>query len=53
MILAGNSLIFPGFLVNLGLFRSVDAGSSWEKLSILWPVGMPLGRAHALAIVPA
>lgn len=37
---------------NHGLFRSADAGSTWEALSIPWPTGIQLGRANALAIVP-
>ena len=36
---------------NKGLFRSADAGSTWEELSIPWPVGTRLGRAHALVVV--
>lgn len=37
---------------NHGLFRSTDAGVSWENLSIPWPTGMQLGRAHALLVMP-
>lgn len=37
---------------NHGLFRSADAGSSWEELPIPWPNGIRIGRAHALVVVP-
>jgi len=37
---------------NKGVFRSVDAGSSWEALPICWPQGLHIGRANALMIVP-
>jgi len=36
---------------NQGIFRSEDTGFTWEKLSIPWPSGMRLGRAHALVAV--
>ncbi len=36
---------------NQGVFRSKDAGFTWEELSILWPSGMQLGRANALVAV--
>jgi hypothetical protein len=36
---------------NQGIFRSGDAGISWEKLAIPWPSGMQLGRANALVAV--
>lgn len=36
---------------NKGLFRSADAGSTWEELPIAWPAGIRLGRAHALVAV--
>ncbi len=36
---------------NKGVFRSADAGTSWEALPIRWPQGLPLGRAHALVVV--
>lgn len=36
---------------NRGVFRSVDAGSSWEAMSIRWPQGLRFGRAHALVVV--
>src|SRR5260370_39947805 len=36
---------------NQGVFRSIDAGFTWEELSILWPSGMQLGRANALVAV--
>jgi hypothetical protein len=37
---------------NLGVFRSADAGSSWEALPIRWPQGLGIGRANALIVVP-
>jgi photosystem II stability/assembly factor-like uncharacterized protein len=36
---------------NKGLFRSADAGLTWEALSIRWPSGTRIGRAHALVAV--
>lgn len=36
---------------NKGVFRSADVGLSWEALSIRWPTGTRLGRAHALVVV--
>jgi len=36
---------------NRGLFRSADAGSTWEELPIPWPADTRLGRAHALVAV--
>ncbi len=33
---------------NQGVFRSKDAGSTWEKLAIPWPSGRILGRVNAL-----
>jgi hypothetical protein len=36
---------------NKGVFRSADAGSSWEMLPIHWPQSMRFGRAHALVVV--
>ena len=36
---------------NKGLFRSADAGSTWEELPIPWPADTRLGRAHALVAV--
>ncbi len=36
---------------NKGLFRSADAGSTWEELPIAWPPDIRLGRAHALVAV--
>jgi len=36
---------------NKGLFRSADAGSTWEELLIAWPADIRLGRAHALVAV--
>jgi hypothetical protein len=37
---------------NKGVFRSADAGSSWEALPIHWPQGLHIGRANALVVVP-
>jgi photosystem II stability/assembly factor-like uncharacterized protein len=36
---------------NKGLFRSADAGSTWEELPIPWPAGTRIGRANALVVV--
>ena len=36
---------------NKGVFRSADSGSNWEAMTILWPVGTRLGRAHGLVVV--
>jgi photosystem II stability/assembly factor-like uncharacterized protein len=36
---------------NKGIFRSSDAGVSWEALRIHWPTNFQMGRVHALAIV--
>ncbi len=36
---------------NKGVFRSADAGSTWEKLPIHWPVGTQIGRVNALIVV--
>ncbi len=36
---------------NRGVFRSADAGASWEAMPIRWPQGMRFGRAHALVAV--
>jgi hypothetical protein len=38
---------------NNGLFRSADAGLTWEALPIRWPDGTRIGRAHALVAVQA
>jgi len=38
---------------NKGVFRSVNAGSSWEAIPIQWPTDMSIGRAHALVVIPA
>ncbi len=35
---------------NKGIFRSGDAGASWEALPIRWPEKTRLGRANALVI---
>jgi photosystem II stability/assembly factor-like uncharacterized protein len=37
---------------NQGVFRSADAGSSWEALPISWPQGLRIGRPNALVVVP-
>jgi hypothetical protein len=37
---------------NKGIFRSANAGSSWEALQIRWPQGLHIGRANALMVVP-
>lgn len=37
---------------NKGVFRSADAGSSWEALPIRWPQGLHIGRANALVVAP-
>jgi len=36
---------------NKGVFRSTDAGSSWEAMPIRWPQSLRFGRAHALVVV--
>lgn len=36
---------------NRGIFRSTDAGSSWEPMPIRWPQDLRVGRAHALIVV--
>lgn len=36
---------------NKGVFRSMDAGSTWEELPIAWPSGTHVGRANALVAV--
>ena len=36
---------------NKGLFRSADAGSTWEELPIPWPADTRLGRAQALVVI--
>lgn len=38
---------------NQGIFRSANAGMSWETLPLPWPADTHLGRAHALVVVPA
>ncbi|HEV2237990.1 MAG TPA: glycosyl hydrolase, partial [Ktedonobacterales bacterium] len=35
---------------NQGVFRSADAGSSWEALPIRWPEGLHIGRVNALVV---
>lgn len=40
-------------LTNLGLYRSPDAGLSWESLDIAWPDHYRDQRQHGLAIVGA
>ena len=36
---------------NIGIFRSTDAGLSWQELSIPWPTGTRVGRVDALIVV--
>ncbi len=36
---------------NKGIFRSGDAGLTWEALPIAWPEGFRLGRASSLVVV--
>jgi photosystem II stability/assembly factor-like uncharacterized protein len=36
---------------NKGIFRSADAGVSWEELPIHWPDNFQMGRVHALVVV--
>lgn len=36
---------------NKGIFRSPDAGATWEELPIPWPTGTRLGRAQGLVAV--
>ncbi|HEY6540709.1 MAG TPA: glycosyl hydrolase [Ktedonobacteraceae bacterium] len=36
---------------NRGVFRSADAGSSWEAMPIRWSQDLRFGRAHALVVV--
>ena len=36
---------------NKGVFRSPDAGSTWEELPVHWPTNMPLGHAQGLVVV--
>ena len=36
---------------NKGLFRSPDAGASWEVLPIHWPDNFQIGRVQALIVV--
>ena len=38
---------------NKGIFRSSDAGSTWEKLSISWPAGTQSGRIQGLVVIGA
>lgn len=35
---------------NQGIFRSADAGMSWEALPIHWPDNFQMGRVHALVV---
>jgi photosystem II stability/assembly factor-like uncharacterized protein len=49
-VLAANSAE-PGVFYagsNKGIFRSADAGVSWEELPIHWPDNFQMGRVHAL-----
>jgi hypothetical protein len=36
---------------NLGLYRSADAGSSWERLGIPWPQGRDAPRPASMTVV--
>ena len=36
---------------NQGLFRSADAGVSWEALPLRWPDNFQMGRVHALVVL--
>ncbi len=36
---------------NQGVFRSADAGLSWEALPIRWPAGTQLGRANGIVVL--
>jgi photosystem II stability/assembly factor-like uncharacterized protein len=36
---------------NKGVFRSADAGVTWEAVPVRWPEGTRPGRAHALVVV--
>ncbi len=36
---------------NKGIFRSTDAGSSWEELLMHWPHNFQMGRVNALVVV--
>jgi photosystem II stability/assembly factor-like uncharacterized protein len=36
---------------NKGIFRSADAGVSWEELAMHWPDNFQMGRVHALVVV--
>lgn len=36
---------------NKGLFRSADAGLTWEELPIPWPTDTQIGRVQALVVV--
>jgi hypothetical protein len=37
---------------NKGIFRSKDAGVTWEELPVPWPSGTQLGHVDALVVVP-
>ncbi len=52
-VLAGNAAE-PGVVYavsNHGLFRSPDAGQSWERLALDWPERYRRQRPHALVVV--
>jgi photosystem II stability/assembly factor-like uncharacterized protein len=36
---------------NQGVYRSADAGVTWEAVPVRWPAGTRVGRAHALVVV--
>lgn len=36
---------------NKGIFRSADAGVSWEELAMRWPDNFQMGRVQALVVV--
>ncbi|WP_436931465.1 WD40/YVTN/BNR-like repeat-containing protein [Halosimplex halobium] len=46
---AGGSVLFA--LNNRGLYRSADAGASWERISLEWPDAYESQTPHGLAVV--
>jgi len=46
---AGGSVLFA--LNNRGLYRSADAGASWERVPLAWPDGSESGTSQGLAVV--
>jgi photosystem II stability/assembly factor-like uncharacterized protein len=36
---------------NQGIFRSSDAGVTWEELPLHWPDNFQMGRVHALVVI--